>query len=137
MFFKRIRIGGYYIFDQNNDLNLKEYYPVKVRVASKAKHGNYVCYPIEPMVYPCKADGYASRVIVVHKKYLTPTTIDERIVIRSPINMPRFSKRDYDDIINAADLIRNLGNFKFADKLSATANKIMYYLELEKSYRKE
>lgn len=91
---KRIKINSYYILDECNNLSLKEYQPVKVKVVEKLGGGNYGVMPVEPVVFPITDDGYAIRPFIVHKKYLTPTTRSEKIVIRCPLNMPKFSRAD-------------------------------------------
>ena len=98
----RIKIGGYYILDENNLYNTKEYYPVKVRVIKRINWSNYQVIPVEPIVFPCTVDGYASRELIVNKKYLSPTTVEERVVIRTPLGMPTFSNEDMTTLDNVS-----------------------------------
>ena len=90
----RLKVGGYAILDENNFLNLKEYAPVKVRIVSKEGYGKYGVVTVEPLLELITNDGYTARPFVVDKKYLTPCTFDEHIVIRKPINTPAFSQTD-------------------------------------------
>lgn len=91
---KRIKIGNYYILDEACELSLKEYQPVKVKAIRRLGQGYYLVMPIEPIVFPVMEDGWAVRNFRVHKKYLTPTTKSEKVVIRCPLNMPKISRAD-------------------------------------------
>ena len=119
---KRIKINGYYVLDECNELNLKEYYPVKVKVLRKEGRGYYSVMPIEPIAFPIVDGGYAFRPIVVHKKYLSKTTYSERIVIRCPINMPRFNKADD---IALTKIINDLERHKYPNRDDITRLKIV------------
>lgn len=94
MFGNTLKIGEYYIVDKDGILDLKEYNIVKVRTVKYNGKGYYICVPIEPLVYPILTNGYASKFLNIHKKFLTPTTLDEKIVIRCPMNVPRFNNND-------------------------------------------
>lgn len=126
-----IKVGGYYILDENNINNTKEYYPVKVRVMRRVGWRRYQCTPIEPVVYPCTSDGYALRDIIVDKKFLSPTTVDERIVIRTPLNMPTFSEDDMKTLDKLIEIIQSGGNVEKKDlaRLKAISFKMHYTKE--------
>ena len=128
--FNKIKIGKYYVLDESCELGLKEHQPVKVKVIKKLRHGNYIVMPIEPVVYPIMDNGWAIKNITVHKRYLSPTTIDERIVIRCPINMPRFSRTDEMVLNSMYDTLINHGTITQTDilRLKAILYKIRYAL---------
>ena len=128
--FKRIKIGGYYVIDESCDLGLKEYQPVKVKVIRKLRFGNYIVMPIEPVVYPVMDTGWAIKNITVNKKYLSPTTVDERIVIRCPLNMPKFSKIDEIVLTSLYEALINHSSINQSDilRLKAIIYKIRYSL---------
>lgn len=126
---KRIKINGYYILDENCDLSLKEYQPVKVRVTGRAKKwGYYTVVPIEPVCMPIIDNGWAIRPFIVHKKYLSPTTKNERVVIRCPLNMPKFSQADDMALTKVIEALENHGNISKQDilRLKIVVHKMRY-----------
>ena len=129
---KRIKINGYYLLDECGYELLKEYQPVKVKIVKRLGRGYYKAMPIEPVVFPVMDDGWAIRHIKVHKRHLTPTTPGEKIVIRCPINMPKFSKADdmalsklFDDLINNRDI-----DEQDVLRLKIVLHKIRYSIDL-------
>lgn len=128
--FKKIKIGNYYILDEACELGLKEHQPAKVKVIRKAKNGYFVVMPIEPVVFPIMDDGWVLKPITVHKKYLSPTTKSERIIIRCPMNMPKFSKMDEIVLSSLYNALVNHGTITPADilRLKAVLYKIRYSL---------
>lgn len=129
---KRIKIGNYYLLDECGDLSLKEYQPVKVKVTKRFRGGYYGVMPIEPVVFPVMDDGWVIKPFKVHKRYLTPTTPGEKIVIRCPINMPKFSRADDLALTKIYEALSNDGEITDQDilRLKIILHKIRYSINL-------
>ena len=129
---KRIKIGNYYLLDESGDLSLKEYEPVKVKVIKRFGGGYYGVMPIEPVVFPVMDDGWAIKPFKIHKRHLTPTTPGEKIVIRCPINMPKFSKADDLALSKIYESLANDGEITDHDilRLKIILHKIRYSINL-------
>ena len=129
---KRIKIGKYYILDECGDLSLKEYQPVKVKIIKRFGGGYYGVMPIEPVVFPVMDDGWAIKNFRVHKRYLTPTTPGEKIVIRCPINMPKFSRADDLALTKIYDSLKDGKEITDQDilRLKIILHKIRYSINL-------
>ena len=129
---KRIKINGYYLLDECGYESLKEYQPVKVKVVKKLGRGYYIAMPIEPVVFPVTDDGWAIKHFRVHKRYLTPTTHEERVVIRCPINMPKFSKADDMALSKVYEALVNDGEITDQDilRLKIILHKIRFSIDL-------
>ena len=129
MKFKR---GQYCIVDQACELNFKEYKPVKVAVIKRMGlfSSKYLVTAIEPIIYPVTKDNYSVKYFIIHKKYLTPTTLDEKVVIRCPVNMPKFSKVDDMVLTKIYDALVNHGNISQTDilRLKIVIQKIRYII---------
>lgn len=122
----KIKEGEVYLLDVNNELNLKDYDSVKVRVVNK--HFRYSdVIAIEPMVYPNLADGYHNKTFKVPNALLSKTTIECPIVIRTPINAPTFSMNDRKAVVDAIERFTGSSYQNIADRLSAVLSKIDYY----------
>lgn len=124
----KYKAGDICILDTSNILNLKEYSPLKVRVLKKLfAKDKYICEAIEPVVYPCVKDGFAVRQFSISGKYLSPSSLREKVVIRYPTNMPRFSKND---IMALDDIIMNQKlSLDEIYELRSIATKIRYYMQ--------
>ena len=121
-----IKKGHYYLLDENGYLDLKEYAPVIVRVTGKVGMGKYKCVPIEPVVYPCRKDGYMSKEFIIHKKYLTRYKSDMKIVIRMPENTPVFSDDDIEALKGISEII-HFNNKNLEKRVHAIIKKIEFY----------
>lgn len=87
---KRIRVGDICIYDENNFLNLRDYNIVKVKVVKKFLWWYYVL-PVEPVIYPTLKSGYIVKIFKTRKEYLRVSDEYENIVIRTPLNSPKFN----------------------------------------------
>lgn len=87
---KHIKVGDICVYDENNFLNLRDYNIVKVRVVKKFLWWYYVL-PVEPVIYPTLKSGYIVKVFKTRKKYLRVSDEYENIVIRTPLNAPKFN----------------------------------------------
>lgn len=95
MFFKKkIKIGRMYLLDRTNKYNFKEYHPVKVIATQRVDRDRYMVSAVAPVLYPTTEDGYAVKEFMVTADLLTPTTEDEKVVVRCPLNVPKFTAED-------------------------------------------
>ena len=126
-----IHIGKYYLVDPDGCLYLKPYQPCVVKVLARYGFRRYVCLPVEPVVFPCREDGYMTREIVIDKKYLKPydAVKREEVVIRIPTNLPAVSESD----VNFLKSIANTTEDRIiASRLRIIITKLTMYASINK-----
>lgn len=124
-----IHINKYYIVDPANELSLKSYHPKIVKVVKRHGFKHSICIPIEPVVYPCREDGWMSKTIIIPNRVLKPYDFDKEVVIRYPENLPSVSEADIENLNYIANILMNGGNVtkKHQDTLLATIEKLKVY----------
>lgn len=105
----KIKVGDTCLFDENNELNIREYQPARVKVLKKKFGGRYVVVPIEPLVYPTPYDSYSSRPFEVSKKYLTVIPEAEHCIIRTTLDVPIFQKGEVKEFKAQIDRLKSMG----------------------------
>ena len=125
-----IHINRYYIVDPANELNLKSYHPKIVKAVKRHGFAHTICIPIDPVVYPCREDGWMSKEIIIPNKVLKPYDYEKEVVIRFPENIPSISQNDIDNLAYISNVLMNGGNVtkKHQDTLLATIEKLRFYL---------
>ena len=122
------------IVDINNELNLKEYEECKVRIVKKVGWRKYLVTPVFPIVYPITQSSYILKQFVIDKKWLTKSSLEEKVVIRTPADCPAISKDDLRAIKIAIEVIEEeYENFTpYADILKSLSAKLNYYAQFNK-----
>lgn len=105
---RNIKVGDTCLFDENNELGIREYQAAKVKVIKK-RFGTYTVIPIEPVVYPTPYDGYSIRPFNTSKKYLTLISDEERCIIRSTLDVPIFQKQEIEAFKFQIDRLKTMG----------------------------
>lgn len=105
---KHIRVGDICVYDENNFLNLRDYNIVKVKVVKKFLWWYYVL-PVEPVIYPTLKSGYIVKVFKTRKKYLRVSDEYENIVIRTPLNAPKFNPAEVLEFEKTLETINKAG----------------------------
>lgn len=130
-----IRKGSICILDQFNYLNLKEYQPCKVQVIKSMgfMSDKFLVRCIEPVVFPTREDSYAMQEFVVDRKYLTESSLDEKIVIRYPCNLPKVSEIDLKSLDHIINIMQNGGNIREGDikRMKALLAKLSMLMQIE------
>lgn len=131
-----MKIGDVCILDINNRLDLKEYDECIVRIVAKAGFRRYMVIPVSPVIHPSKTDSYICRPFVVHKKWLTKTFVDEKIVIRTSGTAPVITEEDREAIKEAIKYVKER-NVHCADNLTKFLLKLEYYAQFKYNDREE
>ena len=80
------------IVDINNNLNLKDYQICKVRIVKRVGWRRYMVTPISPIVYPITTNSFVAKSFVINEKWLTKSSLEENVVIRTPLDCPVITK---------------------------------------------
>lgn len=125
-----IHINQYYIVDPANESNLKSYHPKIVKALKRCGFKQTLCMPVDPVVYPCRDDGWMSKTIIIPNRLLKHYDYDKEVVIRYPENLPIISQDDVDNLSVIANVLTAGGNItkKNQDRLLATIEKLKIYL---------
>lgn len=131
-----MKIGDVCILDINNELDLKEYEECIVRIVARVGFRRYMVIPVSPVIYPSKIDSYICRPYVVHKRWLTKTSMDEKIVIRTAGSAPVITEEDREAIKESIKYVKDR-NVHCADKLTRLLLKLEYYAQFKYNDREE
>lgn len=119
------------IVDINNNLNLKEYQVCKVRVIKRVGWGRYMVTPISPIVYPITKTSFVAKSFVVNKKWLTKSSLEENVVIRTPLDCPTITKDDLAAMKIAIEVMEYT-LYPYTDTLKGLYVKLNYYSQFSK-----
>lgn len=120
------------IVDINNDLNLKEYQVCNVRVIKRVGWGRYMVTPISPIVYPITKNSFVAKSFVINKKWLTKSSLEEKIVIRTPSDCPVITKDDLAAIKIAIEVMDKYTLNPYVNTLKELFAKLNYYSQFTK-----
>lgn len=132
----KIKVGDTCLFDENNELNTREYQPARVKVLKKKFGGKYIVLPIEPLVYPTPSGSYASKPFETDKKYLTVIPEDEHCIIRTTLDVPIFQKGEVVEFKAQIDRLKAMGvaDKKMMDTFMLIYTKADYASNFIRSY---
>ena len=119
------------IVDINNNLNLKEYQVCKVRVIKRVGWGRYLVTPISPIVYPITKTSFVAKSFVINKKWLVKSSIEEKVVIRTPLDCPTITKDDLAAMKIAIEVMEYT-LYPYTDTLKGLYVKLNYYSQFSK-----
>ena len=119
------------IVDINNNLNLKEYHICKVRIIKRVGWGRYLVTPISPIVYPITKTSFVAKSFVVNKKWLTKSSLEENVVIRTPLDCPTITKDDLAAMKIAIEVMEYT-LYPYTDTLKGLYVKLNYYSQFSK-----
>lgn len=131
-----MKIGDVCILDINNELDLKEYRECIVRIVAKAGFRRYMVIPVSPVIHPSKLNSYICKPFVVNKRWLTKTSMDEKIVIRTEGSAPVITVEDRETIKEAIKYVKER-NVHCADKLTKFLLKLEYYAQFKYNDRED
>lgn len=120
------------IVDINNNLNLKEYQVCKVRIIKRVGWGRYIVTPISPIVYPVTKNSFVAKSFVINKKWLTKSSLEEKVVIRTPLDCPVITKDDLAAIKIAIQVMEKYTVNPYTDTLKELSAKLNYYKQFSK-----
>lgn len=120
------------IVDINNNLNLKEYHVCKVRIVKRVGWGRYMVTPIFPIVYPVTKASFVAKSFVINKKWLTKSSLEEKVVIRTPSDCPVITKDDLAAMKIAIQVMEKYTVNPYADTLKGLSVKLNYYSQFSK-----
>lgn len=119
------------IVDINNNLNLKEYHICKVRIIKRVGWGRYLVTPISPIVYPITKTSFVAKSFVINKKWLTKSSLEENVVIRTPLDCPTITKDDLAAMKIAIEVMEYT-LYPYTDTLKGLYVKLNYYSQFSK-----
>ena len=119
------------IVDINNNLNLKEYHICKVRIIKRVGWGRYMVTPISPIVYPITKTSFVAKSFVINKKWLTKSSLEENVVIRTPLDCPTITKDDLAAMKIAIEVMEYT-LYPYTDTLKGLYVKLNYYSQFSK-----
>ena len=119
------------IVDINNNLNLKEYHICKVRIIKRVGCGRYLVTPISPIVYPITKTSFVAKSFVINKKWLTKSSLEENVVIRTPLDCPTITKDDLAAMKIAIEVMEYT-LYPYTDTLKGLYVKLNYYSQFSK-----
>ena len=119
------------IVDINNNLNLKEYHICKVRIIKRVGWGRYLVTPISPIVYPITKNSFVAKSFVINKKWLVKSSIEEKVVIRTPLDCPTITKDDLAAMKIAIEVMEYT-LYPYTDTLKGLYVKLNYYSQFSK-----
>ena len=120
------------IVDINNNLNLKEYQVCKVRVIKRVGWNRYMVTPISPIVYPVTTNSFVAKSFVVNKKWLTKSSLEENVIIRTPLDCPAVTKDEMAALKIAIQVMEKYTCNTYTDILKGLSVKLNYYNQFTK-----
>lgn len=120
------------IVDINNNLNLKEYQVCKVRIVKRVGWGRYIVTPISPIVYPVTKTSFVAKSFVINKKWLTKSSLEEKVVIRTPLDCPAITRDELAAMKIAIQVMEKYTVNPYIDTLKGLSVKLNYYSQFSK-----
>lgn len=120
------------IVDINNNLNLKEYQVCKVRVIKRVGWGRYMVTPISPIVYPITTNSFVVKSFVINKKWLTKSSLEENVVIRTPLDCPTITNDEIATLKIAIEMMEKNPITPYTSILKGLYVKLNYYNQFTK-----
>ena len=87
--------------------------------------------PISPIVYPITKTSFVAKSFVINKKWLTKSSLEENVVIRTPLDCPTITKDDLAAMKIAIEVMEYT-LYPYTDTLKGLYVKLNYYSQFSK-----